>query len=96
MCQRFEGRPFPSNKELLAHVVTAHQRRICTICLQVGGLPGLQSPAPSFMTIARSPSFPQRLTKLFIVTMASFFQQHCACDDLMWQLLKACGCMSFG
>jgi len=27
--------PFPSNKELLAHVVSAHQRRICTICLQV-------------------------------------------------------------
>ena len=36
MCQTHDGRPFPSNKELLAHVVAAHQRRICTICLQVG------------------------------------------------------------
>ena len=31
MCQA----QFPSNKELLAHAVAAHQRRICTICLQV-------------------------------------------------------------
>ena len=39
VCQTSEGRPFPSNKELLAHVVSTHQRRICTICLQVGNLP---------------------------------------------------------
>ncbi len=42
MCQS-NGRAatFPSNKELLAHVLSAHQRRICTICLQVdqGSIP---------------------------------------------------------
>ena len=59
MCQLSEGRPFPSNKELLAHVVSSHQRRICTICLQVGTLHGFESLNTAWKPL-HALSYPQR------------------------------------
>lgn len=35
VCDAGGARPFPSDKELTSHVVSAHRRRLCSICLQV-------------------------------------------------------------
>lgn len=35
VCDPSGSRPFPSDKELLTHVVSSHKRRLCGICIQV-------------------------------------------------------------
>lgn len=65
ICDRGGAKPFPTNKALLNHVESSHNRHLCHVCLKVFSPPSSPVASRACPVRATSPSFPSPLSPSF-------------------------------